>query len=90
MGWGSKWDVGVGHMTAHVTIFTTTLSPLPASESGKKPLRGSVLPLHLDDTFSCTIEKGFVHFQRGSNARGKLVYGCFPCSLMAHDRKTAN
>ena len=30
------WDVGVRHVTTHVIIFTTTLSPLPASESEKK------------------------------------------------------
>lgn len=35
---GGKWDVGVGHVYGHVTISTTTLSPLPALKSERKDL----------------------------------------------------
>lgn len=78
MGWGRKWDVGVGHVCGHVTLSThPSISSSSLKIRKKRPSHGSVPSQHLDDAFPCTLEKDFVHFQRGSNARGKLVYGCF-------------
>lgn len=78
MGWGRKWDGWIwsrDHPRDH--IHPPTVSSSSPKIRKKKPFRGSVLSQHLDDAFPCTLEKGFVHFQRGSHARGKLVYGCF-------------